>query len=161
MSLLSIPGKLLEKIVHQQIFENLERHNLLTDCQGEFRPNHSTISTVAQFTDTIVDNNDKKQISLVAYLDFSKAFDTIDHSIFIKKIRHMDFSNTPLKWFASNLKDRSQIVIANHIKSNSRKQLTGVPQGSILGPLAFLMYMIWWTMCHNVNLYYMPITQYY
>ena len=87
------------------------------------------------------DNNDKNQVSLVAYLDFSKAFDTIDHNIFIKKIKHIGFSETPLKWFDSYLKDRSQIVIANNTKSLCKKLTTGVPQGSILGPLAFLLYI--------------------
>ena len=53
----------------------------------------------------------------MAYLDFSKAFDTIDHNIFIKKIKHIGFSETPLKWFDSYLKERSQIVIANNTKS--------------------------------------------
>ena len=73
--------------------------------------------------------------------DFSKAFDTIDHNIFIKKIKHIGFSETPLKWFDSYLKDRSQIVIANNTKSMCKKLTTGVPQGSILGPLAFLLYI--------------------
>ena len=67
------------------------------DCQGGFCPNHSTVSTEAELTDLKTDNNDKNQVSLVAYLDFSKAFDTIDHNIFIKKIKHIGFSETPLK----------------------------------------------------------------
>ena len=104
VSLLPLPGKLLEKIVHQQTYKYLELYNMLTDCQGGFRPNHSTISTVAQLTDCIVDNNEKNQISLVAYLDFSKAFDTIDHNIFIKKIKHIGFSKIPLLWYESYLK---------------------------------------------------------
>ena len=141
MSLLPLPGKLLEKIVHQQTCSYLDQNNILTDCQGGFRPNHSTVSTVAKLTDLITDNNDKNQVSLVAYLDFSKAFDTIDHNIFIKKIKHIGFSETPLTWFDSYLKDRSQIVIANNTKSMCKKLTTGVPQGSILGPLAFLLYI--------------------
>ena len=141
VSLLPLPGKLLEKIVHQQTYSYLDQNNILTDCQGGFRPNHSTVSTVAELTDMITDNNDKNQVSLVAYLDFSKAFDTIDHNIFIKKIKHIGFSETPLKWFDSYLKDRSQIVIANNTKSMCKKLTTGVPQGSILGPLAFLLYI--------------------
>ena len=85
VSLLPLPGKLLEKIVHQQTYSYLDQNNILTDCQGGFRPNHSTVSTVAELTDLITDNNDKNQVSLVAYLDFSKAFDTIDHNIFYKE----------------------------------------------------------------------------
>ena len=71
--------------LHQQRYSYLDQNNILTDCQGGFRPNHSTVLTVAELTDLITDNNDKNQVSLVAYLDFSKAFDTIDHNIFMKK----------------------------------------------------------------------------
>ena len=77
----------------------------------------------------------------MAYLDFPKAFDTIDHNIFIRKLNIKAFSETPLKWFDSYLKDRLQIVIANNTKSMCKKLTNGVPQGSILGPLAFLRYI--------------------
>ncbi len=84
---------------------------------------------------------DKKKIPLAIFLDLSKAFDTIDHSILIHKLKYYGFQETPLNWFISYLTNRSQYVQFNEQCSTLGKITTGVPQGSILGPLLFIIYM--------------------
>ena len=86
-----LPGKLLEKIIHAQTYQYLEDNNILNSNQGGFRPGHSTISTVARLADIITQNTDMNQATIVTYVDLSKAFDTINHNIFLKKITGINY----------------------------------------------------------------------
>ena len=94
-----------------------------------------------ELTDNVLKDIDEKNISLAIFMDFSKAFDTLDHNILIKKLAHYGINGTPLEWFKSYLTGRSQYVELDGVSSNVLFLSTGVPQGSILGPLLFLIYM--------------------
>ena len=119
----------------------LSENNILNECQGGFRPNKSTISTVFELNNLILENTENNQSTLACFVDFSKALDTIDHEIFLKKIKHMGFSEKVCKWYGNYLTGRSQTVLANNLPSDPLPVKIGVPQGSILGPLAFLFYI--------------------
>ena len=108
ISLLPLPGKLLEKIIHNQTMTYLENNNILTPHQNGFRANHSTISTIANFTDDIFPAINDNQITYALFIDFRKAFDTINHNILLKKLSKLGFSQNSYQWFKSYLANRSQ-----------------------------------------------------
>ena len=141
ISLLPLPGKLLEKVIHAQTIKYLDDNNLLSKAQNGFRTGHSTTATIAKVTDKIISDTDMNQLTYAIYIDFSKAFDTIDHAILLNKLRHLGFSDKTTLWFESYMQGRTQVVVANELKSNSCVVTHGVPQGSILGPLLFLIYI--------------------
>ena len=103
--------------------------------------NHSTELAAIELVDRILKDIDNKKLPLAIYMDLSKAFDTLDHNILIKKLQYYGVIGTPLNWFQSYLTDRTQYVEVNNESSSLQTILTGVPQGSILGPLLFLIYM--------------------
>ena len=141
ISLLPLPGKLLEKIAHQRITYFLESNNILNDKQNGFRKGFSTVSAVADLTDDIFRaiNNDK--LTLAVFVDFKKAFDTVCHEILCKKLEKYGVGGRVLKWCTDYLTNRSQKTLANNCKSSSEPLTCGVPQGSVLGPLFFILYV--------------------
>ena len=88
ISLLPLPGKIAERIVHTAIYEHIELHDLLNKFQGGFRKNHSTISTIADLIDDLATNINNRDHSMAIFIDFSKAFDTVNHTILIKKLKY-------------------------------------------------------------------------
>ena len=116
-------------------------NNLLYDSQYGFRKFHSTEFAALEFTDKIVTNLDQGKLPVAIFLDLSKAFDTIDHSILIHKLEYYGFHGTSLSWFRSYLTNRKQYVQYCDVNSTYSQITTGVPQGSILGPLLFIIYM--------------------
>lgn len=141
VSLLPLPGKLIEKIVHSRIMKHLETFNLLSNNQGGFRSNHSTIDSVSNFTDDIYDSINKKEYTVAAFIDLKKAFDTVNHDILIKKLSRLGIRSKLLDWLTSYLSNRSQQTMANNMLSGVKTIPCGVPQGSILGPMLFLIYI--------------------
>ena len=91
--------------------------------------------------DRVISALDEKNLPLTIYMDLSKAFDTLDHNILLAKLRYYGINETPTRWFESYLTNRLQYVELNDLASKKQKITTGVPQGSIIGPLLFLMYM--------------------
>ena len=141
VSLLPIPGKILENIVHKHMVDYLENKNLLFNNQGGLRKNHSTLGSITSLTTDIFNAINNKEITMATFFDLKKAFDTVNHEILIKKLSNMGIKNNILNWISNYLKGRLQKTICNNKLSNVNKVICGVPQGSILGPLLFLVYI--------------------
>ena len=141
ISLLPAISKILEKIAHKQLFAYLTQHKLLYNHQYGFREGHSTELAVLEFIDRIYGHLDNNKTPISVFIDLSKAFDTIDHNILCHKLHFYGILNTELKWFKSYLTNRKQYVDLSGSISNMENISTGVPQGSILGPLLFTIYM--------------------
>ena len=140
ISLLPLPGKLLEKLIHSQLSKYLEDAELLVSTQHGFRKGHSTIHSVAQLVNFINTKMDQGFPTLATYIDFKKAFDCVQHPILLAKIREFNISQEVLAWVESYLSERRQRVLANNIYSSFQTIRQGVPQGSVLGPLLYIMY---------------------
>ena len=140
ISLLTSITKLFEKVVFTQLNDYFRNNDLFYDSQYGFLKDHSTEYAAMELTDKILKAIDDKNISLAIFMDLSKAFDTLDHGILINKLAHYGIHGTTFQWFSSYLTDRNQYVEIDGVTSNILPLSTGVPQGSILGPLLFLIY---------------------
>ena len=141
VSLLPLPGKLLEKIVHNRISTFWTNSNFLSDHQGGFRKGFSTVSTIADLTDDIFDEINNGRTNLAAFVDLQKAFDTVNFDILLRKLNHAGIRNSLANWCKSYLNGRSQKTLVNGVVSGLLPITCGVPQGSVLGPLFFLVYI--------------------
>ena len=140
ISLLPLPGKILEKLVHKQLAGHLEGKSLLIDEQHGFRKNHSTVHSVAQLANYVNTKMDSQMCTVAAYIDFRKAFDCVQHSVLITKLVKLNFDESVVDWVRSYLTGRSQKVLANDTCSSLLPITQGVPQGSVLGPLFYIVY---------------------
>lgn len=135
-------SKVLEKWVSQQIRDHLNNTVFsFHPLQFGFRPNHSTDTANCFFIENIKSLLDKNSVVGAIFLDFRKAFDTVNHKILLSKRSHFNFSDKALKWVAYYLYHRSQTVRIGSYQSEPLHLFSGVPQGSILGPLLFCMYI--------------------
>ena len=141
ISLLPTFSKILEKIMYNRLSIYLENNNLLAPQQFGFRKAHSTVHPLSLFINQISDALNKKNHAIAIFCDLKKAFDTVNHSILLKKLYNMGIRGTELLWFQSYLCNRKQFVTINNINSIIMNILLGVPQGSILGPILFLIYI--------------------
>ena len=141
ISLLPILSKLIEKIVHKNVYNHLMQWNLLEEKQGGFRPGYSTVSTCSYFTNDLYTANNNNEITIAVFIDAMKAFDTVNHQILLKKLKKYGIDGNLLRWIEGYLTDRKQCTIANNIVSSNENIVCGVPQGSVLGPLLFLIYI--------------------
>ena len=140
ISLLIVWSKIIERALFIRMYAYMEYHNLLFNRQFGFRTKHSTIDALVELVEKIRLNcQNVKAISF--FLDLKKAFDTIEHDILLKKIENTGIRGPALNWITTYLKGRQQRVIVNGACSSWNSIVCGVPQGSILGPLLFLIYI--------------------
>ena len=140
ISLLLIFNRIFEKIMYNRLKIYLDKYNILFHSQYGFREKHSTQHAIIDIINQIQMNMDGKLYSSGIFIDLKKAFDTVDHSILIQKLQNYGFRGTINEWFSSYLSDRIQTQVGPDILSKE-KNIFGVPQGSVLGPLLFLLYV--------------------
>ena len=141
ISILSNINKIFEKILHKRLFSYLNKFNILYKYQFGFRKGHSTTQALIELTDNIKRGIDDKQYTCGIFIDLCKAFDTVDHDILLSKMHHYGIRGVVQKLFKSYLTNRMQYVSINNNKSKLQNLNCGVPQGSVLGPLLFLLYI--------------------
>lgn len=141
ISLLPNFSKILEKIVSVRLTNFLNENNLISPCQFGFRKGHSTVHSLTHFINNITKALNDKKHSIVIFCDLRKAFDTVDHRILLTKLSNLGVSGAALHWFSSYLTNRKQFVSIDEHNSSLLNIILGVPQGSILGPLLFLLYI--------------------
>ena len=141
ISLLSIVSKAYEKLIFKHVFNYLRDNELISVHQSGFIPGDSTVNQLLYMYDLFCKAlNEKKDVRIV-FCDQSKAFDRVWHDGLLYKLKCIGISGQLLKWFSDYLKDRKQRVLINGICSEFKKILAGVPQGSVLGPLLFLIFI--------------------
>ena len=141
ISLLTSFSKIYEKLMHNRVVNFMEANNSLYEMQYGFRSGRSCEHALLKAQSILLDTLNKKQIGLLLFIDFSKAFDMVEHSILLKKLSHYGIRGTALNWFKSYLDNREQFVSVNGTDSTKTRIKYGVPQGSILGPLLFVIYI--------------------
>jgi hypothetical protein len=141
ISLLSNFSKILEKVMCNRLTAFLEGNKLISKHQFGFRKKHSTVHPILHLLNEVSEASSRKKFTLAIFCDLRKAFDTCDHTILIKKLNKMGVRGPELQWFTSYLNGRLQFVTINGSDSEQLEINKGVPQGSILGPLLFLIYI--------------------
>ena len=141
VSVLPVLSKVLERLMYNRLFDYINENSLLYKLQFGFQKGKSTAMALIMLVDKISEAIEKGEVVLGVFLDFSKAFDTVDHDILIDKLSFYGITGIYNDWFRNYLSNREQYVTYNGFKSQTKKINCGVPQGSILGPLLFLIYI--------------------
>ncbi len=142
ISILPIPMKIFEKIVHDQVSTFIKENSVIQDRQSGFRKLFSTNTAVVDVSETILEQLDQNKFVGAVLIDLKKAFDTVDHKILLKKLWCHGLQDQSFEWFTSYLTDRQQLTLLNNVESDLlHEDAYGVPQGSVLGPLLFLVYI--------------------
>ena len=141
IAILPVVSKLIEKVAHKQLYTFLSMHNILCNSQFGFRAGHSTSAALGALTDDWLRFIDIGQIIGAIYVDLKRAFDTVDTRVMSTKLRRIGCSDMVISWFNSYLNNRKQRVAVRGTLSDEHSVSLGVPQGSILGPLLFLIYI--------------------
>ena len=141
ISLLSSINKILEKVMCKRLTDFLEKQKIIFKYQFGFRKKHSTIQAVIEIVDNIIEYIEKGFLVAGVYLDLSKAFDCVDHEILLYKLHHYGIRGDTHRWLQDYLSNRKQFTHVNGTDSKLQTVNIGVPQGSVLGPLLFIVYV--------------------
>ena len=141
ISTLSTFSLIFEKLICKQLYNYTEKFQILNEYQFGFRKGRSTAQAITEITDTLKTAIDNNLLTCAIFLDFSKAFDTVNHQILLKKMQNYGIRGLPLNWFTSYLTNRQQYVSLGNVESSKQTMVCGIPQGSSLGPLLFLLYI--------------------
>ena len=129
-------------MISKQLISHLQKHDLLEKFQSAYRPGHSTETALLRVSNDILRAIDDKKCVFLVLLDLSAAFDTIDHGILLHRLQYQfGLNGTALRWLESYLTNRTQCILIDGVKSFSKQITCGVPQGSVLGPLLFSVYL--------------------
>ena len=139
--LLCVISKVFESITYSRLIEHLESCRVSMNNQFGFRKLHSSYMALMVLINNLISSLENGETVVGVFLDFWKAFDTVDHVILLAKLEHCGIRGNALPWFRSYLTDREQFVTYNVVASSTKPISCGVPQGSILGPLLFLVYI--------------------
>ena len=132
---------MLEKVIHKRTYSFLEKFNCLYKYQYGFRRSHSTNNALIEITEKIRKVLDWGKFACCIFIDLQKAFDTVNHEILLEKLEHYGICNISNMCFRSYLNDRKQLVSLNGVELETKIMKFGVPQGSVLGPLLFVIYI--------------------
>ena len=141
VAILPLFSKIWEKLFYDRLMKFLDRHNILYTHQYGFRPKYSIDYAVMSLQNYIIKEFEKGNYTIGIFLDLSKAFDTLDKNLLLNKLHSYGIRGIPNKWINSYLSDRNQHVQLRNILSDKNFIDTGVPQGSVLGPVMFLLYV--------------------
>lgn len=141
ISILPVLSKILERHIHDHLYNYLCENNLLYPLQSGFRKHHGTDTALIRVIDNLLFNLDNDQVSGLLLVDYRKAFDMVDREILLQKLNAYGLTPVARKWFSSYLTDRHQFIALDNVTSDSALVRHGVPQGSILGPLLFVIYI--------------------
>ena len=141
ISILSAFSKILERLVYNRLLDFINKNNILSKNQYGFRKNISTSMALLDLVDKISTSIENNKFTIGIFIDLAKAFDTVNHNILLNKLYHYGVRGIPFDWFKSYLANRHQYVYLNEVRSIKLPIICGVPQGSILGPLLFLLYI--------------------
>ena len=141
ISLLSTFSKIYEKVFYNRLLNFLKNQNILYLSQFGFRENHSSYMAILTLLDQIIKAIDNNKFAIGIFIDFAKAFDTVNHQILLSKLYHYSVRGIAHKWITSYLTNRKQYCTFQSTKSDFTTLNCGVPQGSIMEPLLFLVYV--------------------
>ena len=140
ISLLPLPGKILEHLIHKPLLEHLEDNNLINNCQNGFRPKRSTTQTVVQYTSELFQNLNSHHDTVAVNVNFRKAFDTVSHKLLMGKVKGYNISQKYVDILSNYLSNRHQKTIVSNSISSLKPVPYGVPQGSVLNDPIYNVY---------------------